>query len=779
MKKILVCLITIVVVMNLSAQVEGTIQWQPEIDFTYQINGEYIEILSETGYVDEPGMPQIPYCVKTFLIPVNAQPVIQVKYVNRKLQKKDVLLYPVQPPIPIGESSLSWVEPNNDIYNSSNPFPGKYAEIVSFRKGRLGAMVDAAEKNVNSDVDNYLPEYLIITNEALKDKFRILADWKTKKGIPAIIETVEEISATYAGSDIQEKIRNYLVDVKRNYGSMFVLLGGDTNIIPARVKKSRYSKNKDWVAVDFYYTCVDNGNWNKNGNNIYYEADKIDFEDSKDWGVSFKLGRAPVETLEEAEVFVNKVIHYEKADLNIDYSYINNSVAADAFISKNENTGYLSNEKRSEIASFYSETNLNRWLIYDHYNCKSNIATCSNKHSVYEDQSGKGEELNKVHFVSALQNGGNSGLNHFHLVYHMDHSSPEGMGTSSKDKNESISNWDVDNLNNGYYYQIVMSGGCSPADITKDCIAEHFINNPQGGAVAFIGNADTGWANEHVHLGQFLSELYKTSANATNRYDLSILHQKALENIKYKNLKLANCALHLLGDPEMQVWSDVPKTMNVTLMPASLTTGENMIMVNINGLPQNETARICIQKKDELYIVDQLANGSHTINVSVQTLGVVNITVTAHNFRPVERDAQVSQNGSESTIAVEDLIYNDKGTGVSIGNGDGQLDAGETIELTVKLRNTGNSALNGVTASLISTSDDIEIVNANATFGNIAGNTAVRSVTPFVFKINKNWKIKTGMQYQYNAIRKRWEWIFVDSSLLQWNKLESTNISKW
>ena len=150
----------------------------------------------------------------------------------------------------------------------------------------------------------------------MKDIFRIFADWKTKKGIPAIIETVEEISATYAGSDIQEKIRNYLVDVKRNYGSMFVLLGGDTNVIPARVKKSRYSKNKDWVAVDFYYTCVDNGNWNKNGNNIYYEADKIDYEDSKDWGVSFKLGRAPVETLEEAEVFVNKVILYEKADLN-------------------------------------------------------------------------------------------------------------------------------------------------------------------------------------------------------------------------------------------------------------------------------------------------------------------------------------------------------------------------------------------------------------------------------------------------------------------------------
>ena len=63
MKKILVCLMAIIVVTNLSAQVEGTIQWNPDIDFTYQVNGEYIQISSETGYIDEPGMPQIPYCV--------------------------------------------------------------------------------------------------------------------------------------------------------------------------------------------------------------------------------------------------------------------------------------------------------------------------------------------------------------------------------------------------------------------------------------------------------------------------------------------------------------------------------------------------------------------------------------------------------------------------------------------------------------------------------------------------------------------------------------------
>lgn len=37
-----------------------------------------------------------------------------------------------------------------------------------------------------------------------------------------------------------------------------------------------------------------------------------------------------------------------------------------------------------------------------------------------------------------------------------------------------------------------------------------------------------------------------------------------------------------------------------------------------------------------------------------------------------------------------------------------------------------------------------------------------------VLKINKNWKIKTGMQYQYNAIRKRWEWIPQFSVSFEW-----------
>lgn len=44
-----------------------------------------------------------------------------------------MLVFPDQYPVPVGGDYPSWVEPNEWVYNSSNPFPGRYAEIISDR----------------------------------------------------------------------------------------------------------------------------------------------------------------------------------------------------------------------------------------------------------------------------------------------------------------------------------------------------------------------------------------------------------------------------------------------------------------------------------------------------------------------------------------------------------------------------------------------------------------------------------------------------------------------
>lgn len=132
MKKI-ICFLLVIIVANtiLYAQIEGVIKWEENKDFTYQEIDKYVNITSASGYVETIGAPQLPYCIKTFLVPINSQVSLQVKKVKKQLLKEGILLYPVQPPVSVGQEDLEWVDPDSLIYNSLNPFPGKYAEIIS------------------------------------------------------------------------------------------------------------------------------------------------------------------------------------------------------------------------------------------------------------------------------------------------------------------------------------------------------------------------------------------------------------------------------------------------------------------------------------------------------------------------------------------------------------------------------------------------------------------------------------------------------------------------
>ncbi|MHB8156458.1 MAG: C25 family cysteine peptidase, partial [Desulfocucumaceae bacterium] len=77
-------------------------------------------------------------------------------------------------------------------------------------------------------------DYVIITSEELAPQFQRLADWKTQKGIYTIVKTTRWIESNYRGADLQEKIRRFIQDAWVNWGTVLVLLGGDTPVIPAR-----------------------------------------------------------------------------------------------------------------------------------------------------------------------------------------------------------------------------------------------------------------------------------------------------------------------------------------------------------------------------------------------------------------------------------------------------------------------------------------------------------------------------------------------------------------
>lgn len=326
-------------------------------EIVFQKNAEFDELTTKDySFTEEIGNPQLPTRIESFVVPFDAiVSGLQITSVTKQNIKGKFYIYPTQPPRPLdGSEPPAFVEPNPAVYNSSAPYPGKTAEIISdeymhgyhivtvkiypveyipknreiylqdisftinytsskiksssiiqpekqsYKRAELAKkFIEGYVKNV-SDVENFknkdvkiinessslnrtestdeqimqlkstsaieelVPDYIIITNEALKPIFQALADWKTRKGVPAIIKTVEQIDPNYPGSDLPEKIRNYLKEAYGKWGAdLFILLGGDVNVVPPRMVLGYHSIMR---PTDLYYTTI-GGTWNANNNN--------------------------------------------------------------------------------------------------------------------------------------------------------------------------------------------------------------------------------------------------------------------------------------------------------------------------------------------------------------------------------------------------------------------------------------------------------------------------------------------------------------------------------
>jgi len=237
----------------------------------------------------------------------------------------DFLIEPVERSVPLSEAGSALLPiPDETIYSSNEPFPGKlFTEVgtYSFRgyeilvlrlhpvqyipfSGELfyypdlSVSVETVEDGVvdplfrglekdrlevmdkvdNSDmVSSYsLPrlnvnpppadkyDLLIITSEELKDGFEPLALAHNATGVRTVIKTLSDI-----GGDSSEDIRDYIRDAYTYLGIEYVILGGDTNIIPAKQVLYEMMNNLTWIMPlfsmgpsDLYYGSLEENTWN-------------------------------------------------------------------------------------------------------------------------------------------------------------------------------------------------------------------------------------------------------------------------------------------------------------------------------------------------------------------------------------------------------------------------------------------------------------------------------------------------------------------------------------
>ena len=131
------------------------------------------------------------------------------------------------------------------------------------------------------------------------------------------VALIEDIDQTVSGQDLAQKMRNYIRDSYQNYGTEYVVLGGDAHgapgsqTLPTRGCTSTMAGRTDSnIPCDLYFGCLD-GPWDGNNNGVWGETVDGTNGGDIDWLSEVYVGRINADTPERALAQINKIIAYE------------------------------------------------------------------------------------------------------------------------------------------------------------------------------------------------------------------------------------------------------------------------------------------------------------------------------------------------------------------------------------------------------------------------------------------------------------------------------------
>jgi len=475
--------------------------------------------------------------------------------------------------------------PRQTSLNDRNYFDSKIKEmVINPQDVKINSNKNSAQ-TLNLKSDEY--DYVIITQDSWVDDFEPLTNWKTKKGVPANIVTISWIYNQYSGTN-QQKIRSFIIDAYNDWGTLYFLLGGDTDTIPFQ---TIYIMGYE-IPSDTYYSDFDN-----------------------DWTVEVNVGRAPVRSTSQIDTFIDKILTYEKNPPLTNY-------AKNAFF-----CGF------DLYSSGSGEGEGCKQFIKDNY-----LPSDWTYRQEYDSEAG----THKSDVIGYLNQGNN-------LVNHADHSYTNSMGVGSTNHGDSLSNSDMSSLNNGDFQSILYTMGCYACNYEDyECIGEAFIKNYNGGGLAFIGNSRYGWYNPYFYNTlSFQYDIYFfRSLFDQNHYILGdcFTDHKNDGSIGDDYYKYVFTELTLLGDPELPIWMNNPNQIDGVTYPSTISTGSQTLSITVkDGGSAIVGARLCIQKEDDgIYDYKYTdSTGRATFSINPTSIGTLEVTVTKKDCIPIEKTITV------------------------------------------------------------------------------------------------------------------------------------------
>lgn len=713
------------------------------------------------------GNPTLPYKSVSLLLPYGSE-AESVEVILSDFEEIAInsQLFPYQPSRPYSKPERKVFMKNEDVYSSRNVYPTqshgeltthylnghafaftsfspvqyepssgkvKYAKTATVRVKLAAARRDNSAMiwntpYVNDKVQNMAdnPEMivsyktrgreiaaydmLIITGTDYVEGFAEYCEYYNGIGVRNRIVTIDDIDASTEGTDIQEKMRNYIINEYTDNGIIMVLLGGDVNIVPYRgfycYVDSSSDQEDNNIPADLYFSALD-GTWNDNGNNRWGEIGEDDLLPE------IGIARMSFSNATKQANIINKTLKYQKEPVLGEFRKV--TLAGEWLYDNPETWG---SDYMELLIGEHDDNGYTTIGIPEDYDFTRH----------YAEDGTWGPNLLRATI--------NAGTQYVHHVGHANTNTvAEWYNSEITDSNFSGANG-VD-----HNYTFFHSHGCVCGSFEDDCIMERMITI-ENFAVAAIGNSRYGWFNEgqtegpapHLHremtdaqyheripfLGMHLSEGKCQTApfvNAPGQWEEGALRWNFYD-------------LNVLGDVAVRPWLDEPFNADIEYSAQLFvgTQSTEVVVKDDNGNPQ-KGFRCSFVYNDELIgfgITDN--NGKAEINFEggLNAVGDIKLYVTGLNAFPQTVNINAVPNNSAY------VIYD----GFSLNDNNGVMEYNESLSLNMVLKNAGSINATDVTATLTCDKPDyINITTATANIGNIDANADITIEDAFALTV--------------------------------------------
>lgn len=157
---------------------------------------------------------------------------------------------------------------------------------------------------INAREDSF--DYVILTKDNLFPAFDSLVIWKNSIGFHAKLVSIDSVIIQYPGTDVADKIRNFLIDKYDSWGIRYLLIGGNLNMIPMKICYPDTEHNYD-TPTDYYFAELTD-DWDSDGDDFYGEYG----QDSIGFIPEVIVGRFPYNDTDTLSSIVRKTINFEK-----------------------------------------------------------------------------------------------------------------------------------------------------------------------------------------------------------------------------------------------------------------------------------------------------------------------------------------------------------------------------------------------------------------------------------------------------------------------------------